>query len=53
MDLSFIHIPLPEYTNQDLFHFGEWREGVTAPGFNSGFHDALVEQGVVMVSCGQ
>ncbi|ORY71906.1 Metallo-dependent phosphatase-like protein [Pseudomassariella vexata] len=52
MDLAFIHIPLPEYTNTESYYFGEWREGVTAPGYNSGFRDALVEQGVVMVSCG-
>jgi hypothetical protein len=47
MNLAFIHIPLPEYNNKGLP-----REGVTAPGFNSGFRDALVEEGVVMVSCG-
>ncbi|KAH8664168.1 Metallo-dependent phosphatase-like protein [Xylariales sp. PMI_506] len=52
MDIAFIHIPLPEYTNVEAFRLGEWREGVTAPRFNSGFRDALVEQGVVMVSCG-
>ncbi|ESZ95955.1 phosphatase dcr2 [Sclerotinia borealis F-4128] len=52
MDLAFIHIPLPEYRDDTLYKVGEWREGVTAPGFNSGFRDALVEQGVVMVSCG-
>jgi hypothetical protein len=51
MDLAFIHIPLPEYRD-DLQRVGELREGVTAPGFNSGFHDALIEEGVVMVSCG-
>lgn len=53
MDLAFIHIPLPEYNDPDLPRKGEWREGVTAPGFNSGFRDALVKEGVVMVSCGQ
>jgi len=53
MDLAFIHIPLPEYGDSDLPRKGEWREGVTAPGFNSGFRDALVEEGVVLVSCGQ
>lgn len=53
MDLAFIHIPLPEYRDQELAIKGEWREGVTAPNFNSGFRDALVDQGVVMVSCGQ
>uniref|UniRef100_L2FD92 Phosphatase dcr2 n=1 Tax=Colletotrichum fructicola (strain Nara gc5) TaxID=1213859 RepID=L2FD92_COLFN len=52
MDLAFIHIPLPEYRDQELAIKGEWREGVTAPNFNSGFRDALVDQGVVMVSCG-
>jgi hypothetical protein len=52
MNLAFIHIPLPEYNNKDLPRKGGWREGVTAPGFNSGFRDALVEEGVVMVSCG-
>ncbi|KAH7395859.1 Metallo-dependent phosphatase-like protein [Cadophora sp. MPI-SDFR-AT-0126] len=52
MDLAFIHIPLPEYRDDTLPRKGEWREGVTAPGFNSGFRDALVEEGVVMVSCG-
>jgi hypothetical protein len=53
MDLAFIHIPLPEYNNKDLAIVGQWRERVTAPGFNSGFRDALVEKGVLMVSCGQ
>ncbi|KAG9239289.1 Metallo-dependent phosphatase-like protein [Amylocarpus encephaloides] len=52
MDLAFIHIPLPEYRDESLPRVGKWREGVTAPGFNSGFRDALVEKGVVMVSCG-
>ncbi|RFU25298.1 hypothetical protein B7463_g11037, partial [Scytalidium lignicola] len=51
MDLAFIHIPLPEYRNPGEF-VGAFREGVTAPGFNSGFRDALVEEGVLMVSCG-
>ncbi|KAI1500536.1 calcineurin-like phosphoesterase [Biscogniauxia marginata] len=52
MDLAFIHIPLPEYRNAGSQYIGEWREGVTAPKLNTGFHDALVEQGVVLVSCG-
>ncbi|KAG9240691.1 Metallo-dependent phosphatase-like protein [Calycina marina] len=52
MDLAFIHIPLPEYRDKELEKVGEWREGVTAPAFNSGFKDALVEEGVLMVSCG-
>lgn len=52
MDLAFIHIPLPEYRDDNKV-VGAWKEGVTAPGFNSGFRDALVEEGVLMVSCGQ
>ncbi|KAI1332104.1 calcineurin-like phosphoesterase [Xylariaceae sp. FL0255] len=52
MDLAFIHIPLPEYAKADNPIVGDVLEGVTAPVFNSGFHDALVEQGIVMVSCG-
>ncbi|RYO92180.1 hypothetical protein DL764_008169 [Monosporascus ibericus] len=52
MDIAFIHIPLPEYRDSHSYYKGEWKEGVTAPNYNSGFHDALVEQGVMMVSCG-
>ena len=53
LDVAFIHIPLPEYRNPDLTFFGDWKEPPTAPVYNSGFRDALVEEGVVMVSCGQ
>jgi Calcineurin-like phosphoesterase len=54
MDLAFIHIPLPEYRNADGHKVvGNWSEPSTAPGFNSHFKDALVEEGVVLVSCGQ
>ncbi|KAI6776217.1 hypothetical protein HG530_000162 [Fusarium avenaceum] len=52
MDLAFIHIPLTEYADPELPRVGDWKEGVTAPIYNSGFRDALVEQGVVMVSAG-
>ncbi|KAM6509128.1 Phosphatase dcr2 [Fusarium solani] len=52
MDIAFIHIPLTEYADFNLPRVGEWKEGVTAPVYNSGFRDALVEQGVVMVSAG-
>lgn len=52
MDLAFIHIPLPEYTSHDLPRVGNRLEAVMAPHFNSHFRDALVEQGVVMVSAG-
>jgi hypothetical protein len=53
MNLAFIHIPLPEYRDKDEDSVGLRNETVTAPGFNSGFRDALVEKGVVLVSCGQ
>lgn len=53
MDLAFIHIPLPEYREQDYLPVGKIAESPTAPGFNSGFKDALVEEGVVLVTCGQ
>lgn len=52
MDLAFIHIPMTEYANSTLPRLGEWREGVTAPVYNSGFRDALVEKGILMVSAG-
>ena len=52
MDMAFIHIPLPEYRHQSNRIIGEWREGVTAPYYNSGFRDALVEEGVLVVSAG-
>lgn len=53
LDMAFIHIPLPEYRIAENSYVGEWREGVTAPTFNSHFKDALVEEGVLAVSCGQ
>lgn len=53
MDMAFIHIPLPEFGDQDNARAGgEWIEGVTAPSYNSHFYDALAEQGVVSVGCG-
>jgi hypothetical protein len=53
MDLAFIHIPLPEYRNPDaLTWVGNWTEPPTAPAYNSNFKDALVEEGIVLVSCG-
>lgn len=54
MDMAFIHIPLPEYRNTaDIVEAsGKAPETPTAPGFNSGFKDALVDEGVLAVSCG-
>lgn len=53
MDLAFIHIPLPQYRNTRNHFVGNWTEPPTAPSFNSGFKEALVEEKVLMVSCGQ
>lgn len=52
LDMAFIHIPLPEYGTKDQPLLGQWKEGITAPGFNTHFKDALVEQHVLTVSCG-
>jgi DNA repair exonuclease SbcCD nuclease subunit len=53
MNVAFIHIPLPEYRTAGKYFKGDWKEAPTAPGFNSGFKDALEEEGVLFVSCGQ
>ncbi|KAI7573379.1 hypothetical protein KC316_g11844 [Hortaea werneckii] len=51
--MAFVHIPLPEYSEKGLVTAGgQWKEGVTAPTFNSHFYDALVEEGIVAVGCG-
>ena len=53
VDMAFIHIPLPEYLAPgSVVSVGEAREGVTAPGYNSGFRDALADMNVGVVSCG-
>ncbi|CRG92318.1 hypothetical protein PISL3812_09375 [Talaromyces islandicus] len=54
MNMAFIHIPLPEYRGDDKQRpwKGNWLEAPTAPAFNSGFMDALVEENVLFVSCG-
>jgi hypothetical protein len=53
MNMAFIHIPLPEYRDPENYYKGNWAETPTAPGLNSGFRDALVEEGALFVSCGQ
>ncbi|EEP75761.1 conserved hypothetical protein [Uncinocarpus reesii 1704] len=52
MNLAFIHIPLSEYRKVKNYYKGSWREAPTAPRFNSEFKDALVNENVVVVSCG-
>ena len=53
-NMAFIHIPLPEYRNIDhrIVGSGTALEAPTAPGFNSGFKDALITSGIFAVSCG-
>ena len=51
LDMAFIHIPLPEYRSAGM-KLGAHPEGITAPGYNSGFYDALIEMGIPVVSCG-
>lgn len=53
MNMAFIHIPLPEYADPNNIWRGNWTEASTAPAYNSGFKDALVEENVLFVSCGQ
>lgn len=52
LDMAFIHIPLPEYRSVGVPYVGEYREPPTAPGFNSGFKDVLVNAGISVVSAG-
>lgn len=50
--MAFIHIPLPEYRLPDRPIVGRIREHSTAPGFNSGFKESLVDADVTVVSAG-
>ncbi|PYI30186.1 hypothetical protein BP00DRAFT_487578 [Aspergillus indologenus CBS 114.80] len=52
MNMAFIHIPVPEYRDSRNYYRGNWSEAPTAPGFNSGFKDAMEEEGILFVSCG-
>ncbi|MCJ1233683.1 hypothetical protein MMC14_001641 [Varicellaria rhodocarpa] len=54
LNMAFLHIPLPEFRNLDkMIHgAGSAPETPTAPGFNSGFKDALIENDIFAVSCG-
>ena len=53
MNMAFIHIPLPEYLKKENYFKGSWSEHPTAPTYNSHLTDALEEEGVLFVSCGQ
>jgi hypothetical protein len=51
LDMAFIHIPIPEYRGAGLM-IGNRNETVTAPQYNSGFYDALIDMDIPVVSCG-
>jgi hypothetical protein len=54
LNMAFIHIPLPEYRNiQNIVpDSGLQLETPTAPGFNSGAKDVMIENDIFAVSCG-
>lgn len=53
LSLAFMHIPLPEYGDDNLVTTGgARREPTEGPSFNSHFYDALSREGVVAVGCG-
>ena len=53
LSLSFMHIPLPEYADDDLLlKSGQRREPTEGPSFNSRFYDVLAAEGVAAVGCG-
>ncbi|KAL6942214.1 hypothetical protein ACO0QE_003382 [Hanseniaspora vineae] len=60
LSMAFFHIPLPEYLNlssaKNPGHqnkiVGSWKEGCTAPKYNSNGVDALVSMDVQVATCG-
>lgn len=60
LSMAFFHIPLPEYLNQqskrnpDITNelVGTFKEGITAPKYNSGGLETLDSMGVQVTSCG-
>ena len=51
--LVFMHIPLPEYAQSDLFITGgQRREPTEGPSFNSHLYDALADEGIAALGCG-
>jgi hypothetical protein len=53
VSLAFLHIPLPEFGDDDLeIRNGRRREPTEGPSNNTHFYDALVEEGVDAIGCG-
>ena len=52
LNMAFIHIPLPEFRLKGMPIVGEKRETPMSPNHNSGFHQALVDAAVSVVSVG-
>ena len=53
MNMAFVHIPLPEFImDENIYAGGDFREPSTAPHYNSGFYEALKEEGILAIGCG-
>jgi len=52
LQAAFIHIPLTEYRTVTNAFIGGWREGPTAPRYNSGFRTALAEKNIMVITAG-
>jgi 3',5'-cyclic AMP phosphodiesterase CpdA len=52
LSMAFFHVPLPEYRNLEQGVVGNYKEGVTAPKYNTGARDILKSLGVSVVSVG-
>lgn len=52
MSMAFFHIPLPEYADPGQSFVGQYREGSTAPRYNSGTLEMLKSIGVRVLSVG-
>lgn len=52
MSMAFFHIPVPEYRTEGMKYMGEYREGCTAPRFNTGARQVLAKIGVKVLTVG-
>lgn len=53
LSLAFMHIPVPEYADNDLIlRGGKRREPTEGPSFNTHFYDALAQEAIAVLGCG-